>query len=274
MPKIIERDYMMDKGKSLVIGALLVTLSNGCIMSDVHHARMLCGGCTPQPYPLIRYWAEYTEEDFSQNVLAVPFIGFPGVVPIGYCSDLLIDTFFFPIDFLLSCVISDFTVATQFSEGGYAEVEVKTTAAQLHRDIRQCQCCIPIRVEVKQGTLTVLIDDEAQLIITPTYIYERTRNVLGEYAWQRIDIEANCFVLYCAPSVTEPVPLIGVLSPQESFVAGHRFNLYECEMDISVWKEYTCVRPSNELSLIRSADFQGICNYKEMPIDRLTFVRP
>lgn len=265
---------MMSRCVSLFVGALLVALSNGCMMSDIYHARMLCGGCTPRPYPLIRYWAEYTKEDFSRNILAVPFVGVPGIVPIGYCSDFLIDTLFFPIDFSLSCVISDFTVTTQSSGGEHMAVEVKATAAQLHRDVRQCQCRVPIKIEVKKGSLTIVIDNEALLIITPTNIYENTRTDLGTHRWQRVNAETNGFVLYCTPAVTEPIPLIGLLRPEESFVAGHRFNLYGFEMDMPVWKGYTRVRPSNELSLIRSENFQGICDYKELSIDRITFVQP
>ncbi len=75
----------------------LVLVITGCTTSLGHHIEVYSGQTAPRMFPLIRYWAEYSSQDLKE-LAATPWVGIPGILPIGYCLDVCTDVMLSPID--------------------------------------------------------------------------------------------------------------------------------------------------------------------------------
>lgn len=141
-----------------ILAVPLLFSLGGCIASGTYHVQMLMGLRPARPYPLIRYWAEFSSEEFHDDILAVPFFGVPCIVPIGYVGDLLIDTLFFPIDLPLSFFASDPVARCVPLEEGVQRLEVSVPTIPIHCDLSRRQGIVSLEIEVQQGSLEILLD--------------------------------------------------------------------------------------------------------------------
>ena len=254
---------------------VILCLLGGCMFSPWYHIQVLIGNAEPRPFPIIRYWSEYSSEDFNSEVLAVPF-AVPFMMPIGYIGDLCIDTLFFPIDWWLGRFSSESTIEVAPSPNERYTITVLVRSAQLHEDDTLLKGCIPLTVHVQSGSLRITIltgaEEKSTMLITPQRVTLRCQ----EGYTQSKDIpSAQPLVLKCQPpnygfpapllpSLLEPhnvAPVVGVSTYTEEG------RLYEIKHGVSMYKQSTCV-----ISITPSPDFVGECSYNGMPIAEVKFV--
>ena len=271
-----EVTIVMQVLRMLFIGVFAMVFCSGCISSDWYHVQMLLGNTEPRPFPIIRYWSEYSSENFKSNVLHVPFVGVPGIVPIGYVGDLCLDTLFFPIDWVVSCFSADPTIEVEPCRSGRYAITVRTGTAQLHEDEALFKGCVPLTVNVQSGFLRIEMQTGAEethmVLITPQRITSTRR---GGYTRCKAISQAQPLVLMCQPPhYGIPTPLLpSLLAPYnaapdvELSISTEEGLLYGVGNAVSMYRQSLCL-----ITITPSSDFVGECSYNGMPITEVRFV--
>lgn len=247
----------------------------GCSFSDAYHLQVFMGNAEPRPYPMMRFYAEYSKDDFLDNVLALPMVGIPGVIPFGYVMDLCWDTLFLPIDLTLSLFMSEPQTEVLLDENGKCEIRVYTTTAQLHRDKTQIKGRIPVEVHVEQGDLSIEMKTSSltsQMTIKPQEVIFTSKDCRGV---KRYKVEEEAFILWCAPPyfASPPFLVFSLFSPQTE-APSVVYSLYQdvtkrpmARSWMSMYKEKWC-----EIKFIPSRNFVGTYSYKGQQVSKITFI--
>lgn len=268
--------------KSIQIWCIIAIgyIFGGCMLSPSYHMQMLIGKAEPRPFPIVRYWAEYSEEDFHDNVLAVP-LAVPFLIPIGYVGDFCWDTIFLPLDLPLSLLVSEPEIKMKACVNNRYAITVYTATAQLHEDESLLKGAIPISIQVKSGSLTIRIStrtrDEGSFLITSQEITYTEQDYYGK---ERIEYaktsQSERIRFMCEPPQCSLEPLL--LSLLEPYNAAPRVffspsienenrHLYRMTCGVSMYKEKECI-----MTIDFSPDFLGECSYNGMPVSEVRFV--
>lgn len=190
---------------------ICLCLYSGCDSSLRYHYQMIAGKTEARPFPLVRYWFEHTGEDFAENVAQVPLVGIPGIIPVGFCLDLIVDTVCSPLDLLMS-----YFTETATLEAKDEICTIYSARTQLRRYSKHCEGTAAIQIKVLQGSLLIDFKDDYDRahqsmawMITPKEIIrfdgkEREPTVIFE------NNEEPTFRLYCAPEFID-LPDPGIL---------------------------------------------------------------
>ena len=255
---------------------VILCLLGGCMFSPWYHIQVLIGNAEPRPFPIIRYWSEYSAKDFHDNVMAVPLVGVPGIVPIGYVGDLCLDTLFFPIDWVVSYFSADPTIEVEPCRSGRYAITVRTGTAQLHEDEALFKGCVPLTVNVQSGVLRIEMRTGAEethmVLITPQRITSTRR---GGGTWCKEISPAQPLTLMCrSPHYAIPAPLLpSLLAPYNAApdvslsISTDKGTLYGVGAWMSMYRQRTCV-----ITITPSSDFVGECSYNGMPVSEVNFV--
>ena len=247
----------------------------GCSFSDAYHLQVFIGNAEPRPYPMMRFYAEYSKEEFHDNVLAAPFVGVPGVIPFGYVMDLCWDTLFLPIDLTLNLFMCEPQTEVLLDENGKREIRVYTTTAQLHHDKTQIKGCIPVEVHVEQGDLSIEMKTSSltnQITIKPQEVIVTSKDRRGV---KRYKVEGEAFILWCAPPyfASPPFLVFSLFSPQTE-APSVVYSLYQdvtkrpmVRSWMSMYKEKW-----SEIKFIPSRNFVGTYSYKGQQVSKITFI--
>lgn len=264
-----------------VMGVLLAHLGGGCISSPSYHIGVLVGSYKARPFPLVRYWAEYSQKELTENVINVPMIGVPATVPIGYLGDLITDVVCFPIDFPLSWFSSEPKVDVRlYKDDKYTITVSDIRNVELHWDISRAKGRIPITVCIKQGTLLVRIVDSNSRSICLQIGTDKTQyteyDIDGRQRTQQMETPDGKWLLTCFPPVA-PLP--------PAFPFGMIFEdvAYPPSMvSLRPWSETTAHEWSTSfpwgvsygVRFIPSQDFVGEVNYQGKSIHNVIFDAP
>ena len=245
------------------------------MFSPWYHIQVLIGNAEPRPFPIIRYWSEYSSENFKSNVLHVPF-AVPFMVPIGYIGDLCLDTLFFPIDWGVSYFSADPTIEVEPCRSGRYAITVRAGTAQLHEDEALFKGSVPLTVNVQSGFLRIEMRTEAEethmVLITPQRITSTRR---GGGTWCKEISPAQPLILMCrSPHYAIPAPLLpSLLAPYNAApdvslsISTDEGTLYGVGAWMSMYRQRTCV-----IAITPSSDFVGECSYNGMPVSEVNFV--
>lgn len=266
---------MMQVLRMLFIGVFAMVFCSGCIFSDWYHIQMLLGNTEPRPFPMIRFWSEYSSENFKSNVLHVPF-AVPFIVPIGYVGDLCFDTLFFPIDRGLSYFSTEPTTKVESCRNGRYTITVQTERAQFHEDESLLKGCVPLTVYVQSGGLSITMragtEEKSTILITPQRIISTRR---GGYTECKAISQSQPLVLMCQPPhYGIPVPLLpSLLAPYKAApdvglsISTEEGVLHGVGHAVSMYRQSLCL-----ITITPSSDFVGECSYNGMPITEVRFV--
>lgn len=266
---------MMQVLRMLFVGVFATVFCSGCTFSDWYHIQMLLGNAEPRPFPIIRYWSEYSSENFASNVLHVPF-AVPLIVPIGYVGDLCFDTVFFPIDWGLSYFSAEPTTKVESCRNGRYTITVQTEVAQLHEDESLLKGCVPLTVYVQSGALSITMrtgaEEKRTILITPQRIILTYRG--GNTECKAIP-QAQPLVLMCQPPhYGIPTPLLpSLLAPYNAApdvglsISTEEGVLHGVGHAVAMYRQSLCL-----ITITPSSDFVGECSYNGMPITEVRFV--
>lgn len=248
-------------------------------MSSIgHHVQVLIGNAEPLPFPIVRYWAEYSAKDFRDNILAVPLVGVPGIVPIGYIGDLCIDSFFSPIDLLLCYLSTGPNITVEQQADGRNIVYVRSTTAQMHHDKAFINGTIPLTINTEKGFLKIQIKSSSSVITFDIFSKEIKHCYMDYYGRIQRKTYSNDFkllTLWCFPANTEmPVPLLlYILNPKDTSPSvcfsfrNEQINLPYRGSRISLYNEKICT-----VTITPSPDFVGECSYNGMAVSEVKFI--
>lgn len=250
----------------------------GCMFSIGYHAKMLLGDTAPRPFPIIRYWTEYSKETFCENVLNVPLVGIPGIIPIGYMGDALIDVIFLPIDIVLSTLISEPYVEVKQHATGDSVICLYSSNTQVHYDKTLIKGAIPLKIDVKKGFLTLDVKTRSANISFHIYPKEIKLYYADYYGRVQCGIyskELKPLTLWCFPKNTQmPLPLFFSLINSKEISPTTSFSFMDEQIDlpyrggnISQHNDNHCV-----MSITLSPDFLGECSYNGMSVSEIRFI--
>lgn len=267
-----------------VIGALLLFLGGGCISSPSYHVGVLLGHFKARPFPLIRYWAEFSEEEFRGDLVNVPIVGVPGTIPVGYMADAITDVVCFPIDWPLSWFASNPKVELVPVENGQYEVQISDICnTELHWDITQCAGAVPVTIQVKQGTLRIQLVDGSKL---PIEISVGQSDGVFNYrdgTRRHPNTTNGRWTLFCCPPTNGLLPWLVVhlllcndlTGKQRSYFPDSRVSLFPSSQrrDESAFANIP-FDVSYRVLFIPSVDFLGEVTYQGKPIRSVTLSAP
>ena len=250
----------------------------GCMFSIGYHTEMLFGDVEPRPFPIIRYWSEYSAEEFHDNVLAVPLVGIPGVIPLGYIGDFCVDTIFFSLDFVLSILNSEPYIKVNQEEMGYNVIHLYSGNTQIHYDEAFIKGAIPLKIDLKKGKVTIIIKTSSSNIIFHVYPREIRHFYKDYYGRTQSKIysrDLTPLILWCFPKNSGmPQPLFLYLIDSEAFSPSTSFSFTDEQINLpyqgarlSLYNEKTCI-----MKVIYSSDFEGECSYNGKPVSEIRFI--
>jgi hypothetical protein len=252
----------------------------GCFFSDTYHLQVMAGYTTPKPYPIIRFWAEYSAEEFHDNVLACPLVGIPGIVPIGYTVDLCLDTLFLPVDLLWGCWTPEVEIQRIEREDG-ACVAVKTATASMSHDDRLLPACIPVKIDVQRGRLTVLIKHADRVVQTFNISPEEAAFTYWDYfrdefRREKRALDGEDLVLYCCPIERRVDPLLMTLLRSVKFTNEWKGSTLVSLRDEATDKRIFWARRigqefAYDVAFVPSVDFEGSITYQGQEIRAVSF---
>ena len=247
----------------------------GCSFSDAYHLQVFMGNAEPRPYPIIRFYAEYSKEEFHDNVLAAPMVGIPGIIPFGYAMDLCWDTLFLPIDLTLNLLGGDPQTEVQLDANGKREVCVYTTTAQLHYDKTQIKGRIPVEIQVEQGWLSIEMKTSSltnKITIKPQEVIVISKE--GRVV-KRNKADEGAFILCCTPPcfALPPFLVFSLFSPQAD-APSVGCSLYQDLTKRSMAYSWMSMYKEkwSEIKFIPSHNFVGTCSYKGQQVSKITFI--
>lgn len=147
----------------IMISSLLLT---GCLFSVRYHFQMLGGKTEAKLFPLTRYWCEVLSTDAGE-ILTVPLVGIPGIMPIGFLGDFIIDVLFFPID-LGMCYWTHPVKKHIISCEDETLLNIHVVRSQLHFNYNNVKDSEPITINVRTGLLNVDFEDAHTRSISKT----------------------------------------------------------------------------------------------------------
>lgn len=264
-----------------VIGVLLAHLGGGCISSPSYHIGVLVGSYKARPFPLVRYWAEYSQKEFTENIINAPIMGVPAIVPIGYLGDLITDVACFPIDLPLSWFSSEPKVNVRPYKDGKYTVEISDIRnVELHWDFSRCEGLVPIDIHIEQGELLVRLVDEHSHVTELHVGAKETRYVKydidgRQYAGQ-ITASNGLWRLICYPPIAGLPPFfpVAMINKEFSYPSAEVRLQPDGEKDKLGWRTFIPWGVSYGIRFIPSKDFVGEVNYQGKSIHNVIFDAP
>lgn len=264
-----------------VMVLLLLCFGGGCVSSPSYHIGVLIGSYKARPFPLVRYWAEYSHEEFTGNVLHVPIVGFPGIVPFGYLGDVITDVVCLPIDIPLSWFSSEPKVDVRpYKDDKYTITVSDIRNVEVHWDDSRTKGRIPIDVCVKQGTLLVRIVDSNSRSIDLHIGTDKTQyieyDIDGRQRIQQIKTSDGKWLLTCFPPVAffPPMFLFGMISEELAYPPSMVSLRPLSEGTVHDWSTFVPWGVSYGIRFIPSQDFVGEVNYQGKSIHNVIFNTP
>lgn len=265
--------------KGWLIGIFLLFFGSGCISSPSYHVGVLLGHFKARPFPLLRYWAEFSREEFRGDILNGPIVGVPGTVPVGYMADAITDVLFFPIDWPLSWFASDPKVEILPVEDGQYEVQISDIRnTEVHQDRTRCTGAVPVTIQVKQGTLQIRLvagsEPPVEMSVGQTdgvFKYRDGRR-------RHLNTTDRRWTLLCCPPMNVKSPWLVVhlyLNGETSYFPDSRVSLFPSSqgLDEGAFANVP-FDVSYRVLFIPSADFLGEVTYQGKPIRSVSLSAP
>lgn len=289
--------------ETYVMVVLCLCFGGGCVSSPSYHIGVLVGSYKARPLPLVRYWAEYSRKEFTENIVYAPLVGVPGIVPVGYLGDVITDVVCLPADLILCWFSSEPKVDirpykgdkyTQRRAGGKAHgvnirphkddkytIEVSDIRnVELHWDLSRTTGRVPIAICVKQGTLLVRIVDSESRSIDLQIGTDETQyiesKIDGRQRTQQMKTPDGKWLLTCFP----PVPMLPPAFPFGVFFDDLAYP--PSMVSLRPWSEATAHAwrtsfpwgVSYGVRFIPSSDFVGEVTYQGKSINNIIFNTP
>lgn len=259
----------------VVLSLGTIPLCSGCLCSLGHHCDVLLGNCYPEPFPMIRYWGDYSKEEFFWDVVEAPFVGFPGVVPIGYSLDVVTDFIFFPLDVALWVFIEEPKWKVEENPEGKGYVLVSGKRSELKKGTpEELRGTFPLFVKVTQGALNVWahrpgFPQELVLRIEPQSIQFHQSD--GMLQVKKVKFNEGQIILVVPPwrSLPSPFPMIWMGYTEEKDVS-----LYLTLQGISSSRgigAHINWESGMTLVLVPTEDFQGEAMVDGISISHIIF---
>ena len=285
--------------RGMLLGALL-PVCGGCIYSGAYHVQMFQGHVTPRPFPMIRFWAECSSEQFNFERL---YYGIISPIPIGYFGDLAIDTLFFPIDLTMSYWAKQPEMKVLPLEDGNPNgpyrLELYAATSAMHYPDTPDGKEGPVLIDVKQGSLSFYqnpgtLNEKRLIEITPEKQRELIEQAIPQNATPAVRPDNNAKLeLYLEASPMRWAPyglLTSIIIPlvcdmEESFIC--TFGMLLTHTDRSSgrpraegWTPFNRIyrhsadgSAMQRVTLVPSPDFVGSCTYEGKTISEIRFFR-
>ena len=282
----------------LVMFFMFLSVFGGCVYSGAYHVQMFQGHVTPRPFPVVRYWAEHTRDQYVDMIFRYALPLGPGF-HLGYIGDLVIDTLFFPIDLTMSYWAKQPELKVVPLEDGNPNgpyrLELYAATSALHCEYALYGKEGPLLIDVKKGSLSLYqargtLDEKLLMNITPEKQREIIDNI-SQFSSPKIEAPGGPTKL---EMYMEAIParwdfrylvcgsVTSLLIDADELYSGYYLNLTHadrsggCPRVVPQWYDISGNMEDGgsmqRITLVPSPDFVGSCTYKGKTVSEIWFI--